>query len=84
MASTPEGRKDRSQVDWMISNLRWLLLVSVTLVTFADAFISHGGDIDLGYLLPLILLLVVVFTGQTADVSSNRCVRCLGRLRRVA
>ena len=43
----------------MISNLRWLLLVSVTLVSFADAFISHGGDIDLGYLLPLILLLVI-------------------------
>jgi signal transduction histidine kinase len=59
MASTPERAKDRSQVDWMISNLRWLLLVGVTLVSFADAFISHDGEIDLGYLLPLILLLVI-------------------------
>ncbi len=59
MVSTPERTKNRSQVDWMISNLRWLLLVSVTLVSFTDVFISHGGDIDVDYLLPQILLLVI-------------------------
>ena len=59
MSSTPKDAKDLFQVDWMISNLRWLLLVGVTLVSLTDIFISRGGDLDLAHLLPLILLLVV-------------------------
>jgi signal transduction histidine kinase len=56
---TPESARSRFQVDWMISNLRWLLLVSVTLVSLMDIFINRGGDLDLAYLLPQILLLVI-------------------------
>lgn len=57
--STPESAKGRFQVDWMISNLRWLLLVGVTLVSLTDIFINRGGDLDLDYLLPQVFLLVI-------------------------
>jgi len=58
---TPESDKGRFQVDWMISNLRWLLLVSVALVSFVDIFINRGGfsDSTPAYLLPQLLLLTV-------------------------
>lgn len=57
--STPESAKGRFQVDWMISNLRWLLLVGVTLVSLTDIFTTRGGDLDSAYLLPLVFLLVI-------------------------
>ena len=53
----PESTKERLQVDWLISNLRWLLLVSVALVSFTEAFINHGGFFDAAFLLPQIILL---------------------------
>jgi len=43
----------------MISNLRWLLLVSVALVSFMDAFINHDGVLDATFLLPQIILMAV-------------------------
>jgi signal transduction histidine kinase len=55
----PEGVKGRFQVDWMISNLRWLLLVSVTLVNLADIVTKRGGSLELDHLLPQISLLVL-------------------------
>ena len=57
--SVPASAKSRFQVDWMISNLRWLLLVGVTLVSMADIYANHGGELDLTYLLPQIFLLVI-------------------------
>jgi signal transduction histidine kinase len=57
--STPESAKGRFQVDWMISNLRWLLLVGVTLVSLTDIFVNRGGDLDPNYLLPQVFLLVI-------------------------
>lgn len=55
----PESVRGRFQVDWMISNLRWLLLVGVTLVSLTDIFTTRGGELDLTYLLPQIVLLVI-------------------------
>ena len=49
--------KERLQVDWLIGNLRWLLLVSVALVRFLDALIGHGGTFDATLLLPEVILL---------------------------
>ena len=57
--SIPESAKSRFQVDWMISNLRWLLLVGVTLVSMTDIYTTRGGDLDPAYLLPQIVLLVI-------------------------
>ncbi|MFQ6101905.1 MAG: GAF domain-containing sensor histidine kinase [Anaerolineae bacterium] len=52
-----ESAKERFEIDWLISNLRWLLLVSVILVSFTDAFINHNGFFDVVFLIPQILLL---------------------------
>jgi len=52
-----ESVKERVQVDWLISNLRWLLLVSVALVIFLDAFTNYGEPLDAASTLPQILLL---------------------------
>ncbi len=57
--SVPESAKSRFQVDWMISNLRWLLLVGVTLVSMADVYTNRGGELDPTYLLPQIFLLII-------------------------
>ncbi|MDY6877523.1 MAG: GAF domain-containing sensor histidine kinase [Chloroflexota bacterium] len=54
---TPESAKKHLQVEWLISNLRWLLLVSVALISFTDACISHGDSFDARSLLPQIVLL---------------------------
>jgi signal transduction histidine kinase len=56
---TLESTKGRFQADWTISNLRWLLLLSVALVNFADIFINRGGFFDYAYLLPQVLLLTM-------------------------
>jgi signal transduction histidine kinase len=52
-----ESVKEHFQVDWLISNLRWLLLVSVALVTFLGT--STDGLFDPADSLPQIVLLMV-------------------------
>ena len=54
-----ESAKERFQVDWLISNLRWLLLVSVALASFLYTFIKSGGSLDAGSILPQIVLLTI-------------------------
>lgn len=54
-----DGAKQRYQIDWLISNVRWLLLFAVALVVFLDVFITEGGSPNIEVLLPEILLLVV-------------------------
>ena len=54
-----ESAKERFQVDWLISNLRWLLLVSVALASFLYTFIKPGGSLDTGSILPQIVLLTI-------------------------
>jgi len=50
--------KESYHADWLISNLRWLLLVSVALVSFLDILINNEGPFDLASTLPQIVLLV--------------------------
>ncbi|HEY67141.1 MAG TPA: GAF domain-containing sensor histidine kinase [Thermoflexia bacterium] len=57
--STLESTQKRLQVDWLISNLRWLLLVSVALISLLDFYINHGGFLDTASFLPQIVLLAV-------------------------
>jgi signal transduction histidine kinase len=54
-ATMPVSKRARRQfqVDWLISNLRWLLLVSVGLVSLVDVFIKTGGVIDPRSMIPL-------------------------------
>jgi signal transduction histidine kinase len=54
-----KSAQGRFQVDWLISNLRWLLLVGVALVSFVDGFIMCGGMFDPASTLPQIILLTV-------------------------
>ena len=54
---TLESAREHLQVEWLISNLRWLLLVSVALVSLTDALINHGGFFDAPPLLSQIVLL---------------------------
>jgi signal transduction histidine kinase len=54
---TLQSVKERLQVDWLISNLRWLLLVSVALVIFLDTYTSYDESLDSAFLLPQIVLL---------------------------
>jgi signal transduction histidine kinase len=56
---TLQSAKERLQVDWLISNLRWLLLVSVAFVSFIHARTTTNGPIDPTSLLPQISLLAV-------------------------
>ena len=60
--STSESVKGRLQVDWLISNLRWLLLVSVALVSFTDTFIKYGPVFNAAYILPQIVILTLAIT----------------------
>lgn len=55
----PQVIKERLQVDWLISNLRWLLLVSVGLVSVADMLTSSKGFSDPASLLPQIIPLAL-------------------------
>ncbi len=57
--STSESTKGRFQADWMISNLRWLLVVSVALVNFLNSPLVRGGSLDLFSYFPQILLLII-------------------------
>lgn len=56
---TRETTKSTFQLDWLISNLRWLLLVGVALVIFLDVFVRHVSILDASSLLPQILILVL-------------------------
>ncbi len=51
--------RQRFQVDWLISNLRWLLLASVGLVLLADAAIQSGGTIAVSAILPQLVVWVL-------------------------
>lgn len=55
----PQGIESDFQIDWLISNLRWLLLMSIALVGSLDVFITHGGSVDAVTFLPQILLLMI-------------------------
>ena len=52
----PESTKERVQVDWLISNLRWLLLASVAIVSFLGILIEQDGAPDWPSILPTVLL----------------------------
>jgi signal transduction histidine kinase len=54
---TLQSVKERLQVDWLISNLRWLLLVSVAAVSFIYTQTTSTGPIDPASLVPQIALL---------------------------
>lgn len=59
--SASENARERFGVDWLISNLRWGLLVGVALVSFIDtyiAYIRHQASLDAVTLLPRIILLI--------------------------
>jgi signal transduction histidine kinase len=55
---TQDSVKGRFQADWMISNLRWLLLVSVALASFADILLIRRQPMEQAALAPQITLLV--------------------------
>ena len=57
--SISESAKEHFQLDWLISNLRWLLLVSVALVSFLESFATPSGVFDAASVLPQIVLLTV-------------------------
>jgi len=54
-----KSAKEHFQVDWLISNLRWVLLLSVAVVSVLDIFIGHSGDVDAAGILPQIILLAI-------------------------
>ena len=70
---TLQSAKERLQVDWLISNLRWLLLVSVAFVSFIHARINTNGPIDPTTLLPQITLLAVATIYNIAVVLLLAC-----------
>jgi signal transduction histidine kinase len=57
--SRRENVKTHFQLDWLISNLRWLLLVGVAVVIFLDVFVRHTNVLEVTSLIPQILILVV-------------------------
>jgi signal transduction histidine kinase len=65
--------KERLQVDWLISNLRWLLLVSVAFVSFIHARTNANGPIDPTPLLPQITLLAIAVIYNVAVVLLLAC-----------
>jgi len=56
--ATPDSVRSRFQIDWLISNLRWLLLVSVALVGLIQPSTS-GSLVSVRPYVPLILMLIV-------------------------
>ncbi len=56
--STPKNARGH-EIDWLISNLRWLLLISVVLVLILDVFINKGGILHIDSILPQLILLGV-------------------------
>ena len=60
--------KGRFQVDRLLSNLRWLLLLGAALLIFLEAFARGRGVFELAYLLPRLLLLVVAVLYNVAVI----------------
>jgi signal transduction histidine kinase len=56
------------QIDWLISNLRWLLLLLVALVVFLDVIVAHRSILRVDRLLPQILLLITAILYNLAVV----------------
>lgn len=54
-----ERSRTHFQLDWLISNLRWLLLVGVALVIFLDVFVGHTNLRQVTSLIPQIVILVL-------------------------
>ncbi len=63
-----ETTRRHFQIDWLISNLRWLLLLGVALVVLLDFFASHREVLDVDKLLPQILLFVTAVLYNLAVV----------------
>ncbi len=57
--ATSQNAQRHFQIDWLISNLRWVLLLSVAVVSVLDMFIGHGSDVDTAGVLPQIILLAI-------------------------
>ncbi|NLE99394.1 MAG: hypothetical protein GX601_00295, partial [Anaerolineales bacterium] len=57
--SVSESTRKRFQVDWLISNLRWLLLISVGLVSLIDVTTQSGGAVDPDPLTPFTIIWAV-------------------------
>jgi signal transduction histidine kinase len=70
---TLQSAKERLQVDWLISNLRWLLLVSVAVVSFIYARTDTNGPINPTPLLPQIALLAVAIIYNVVVVLLLAC-----------
>lgn len=66
--SIKEKAPPRARIDWLISNLRWLLLVGVALVVFLDAIVSSDGAVPVESLFPQIALLVFAILYNAAVV----------------
>jgi len=73
-------RPPHSRIDWLISNLRWLLLVGVALVVFLDALVSSDGAVSVESLLPQIALLVFAILYNAAVVLLLSCSTASGVL----
>jgi|YNPNPStandDraft_1061719.scaffolds.fasta_scaffold01741_1 signal transduction histidine kinase len=56
---TPESVRGRFQIDWIISNLRWLLLLSVAVVSVLHSPLVHGEVVDPLSLIPQLALIVI-------------------------
>ncbi|MCJ7737502.1 MAG: GAF domain-containing sensor histidine kinase [Anaerolineae bacterium] len=57
--ATSESTRRRFQVDWLISNLRWLLLVSVTLVSLIQALVSSESQLSMRSYMPHLIMLAI-------------------------
>jgi signal transduction histidine kinase len=54
---TLKSAKERLQIDWLISNLRWLLLAAVATASLFHALNSSSAPLDAASLLPQIILI---------------------------
>ena len=66
--SSPETSRQPFQIDWLISNLRWLHLLSVAVVLFLDVFVSRGSVLEGDTLLPQVLLLIAAVLYNAAII----------------
>lgn len=63
-----ERSKTHFQLDWLISNLRWLLLVGVALVIFLDVFVAHTTLRQVTSLIPQIVILILAVLYNVAVI----------------
>jgi signal transduction histidine kinase len=70
---TLRNDRDRLQVDWLIGNLRWLLLGSVILVGSADILVT-SGTVDVSFLVPqIVVLFLAILYNVGVTVLVYRC-----------